>query len=34
MYFEDWMDIKKKVLPKIRKYDINAGGNEYKDGLG
>jgi len=30
----DWMNIKKKVLPKFRKYDINAGGFEYKDGLG
>ena len=28
------MNIKKKVLPKFRKYDINAGGAEYKDGLG
>ena len=28
------MDIKKKVLPKFRKYDINGGGAEYKDGLG
>ena len=28
------MNIKKKVLPKFCKYDINAGGAEYKDGLG